>query len=188
MKLRVRVRVCSKTASFLISLLYVVFLFPICSFTSFVVLTLRTLTAKIYQSACQKLRRWSLKRGSIICGSWGGVTASTVTRYMNSSTFSFYISFSTTVVTGRTVHRWMYPVTVFPTIGRKARPALVFTMKNDLNILKCIMSGTILSNKTKKSNKEMSTSLSTKFLGHWTGHLITNVRDKCVMVDESGNI
>ena len=74
MKLRVRVRVCSQTASFLISVLYVVFLFPICSFTSFVVLTLRTLTAKIYQSACQKLRRWSLKRGSIICGSWGGVT------------------------------------------------------------------------------------------------------------------
>ena len=74
MKLRVRIRVCSKTTSFLISVLYVVFLFPICSFTSFVVLTLRTLTAKIYQSACQKLRRWSLKRGSIICGSWGGVT------------------------------------------------------------------------------------------------------------------
>ena len=90
-------------------------------------------------------------------------TASTVALDMNSSTFSFYISFSTTVVTGRTVHRWMYPVTVFPTIGRKARPALVFTMKYDLSILKCIMSGTILSNKIKKSNKEMSTSLNKIF-------------------------
>ena len=74
LRVKVRVRVCSQTASFLISVLYVVFLVPICSFTSFVILTLRTLTAKIYQSACQKLRRWSLKGGSIICGFWGGVT------------------------------------------------------------------------------------------------------------------
>ena len=43
-------------------------------------------------------------------------TASTVALDMNSSTFSFYITFSTTVVTGRTGHRELYVVTVFPTI------------------------------------------------------------------------